>query len=209
VSASAQETPLGLRERKKQRTRAGIADAALELFTGRGFDAVTVAEVARAAEVSEATVFNYFRTKEDLVFDRLDQFWSQLIDSVDHRASGDGVVDAVQRFLLVQRPMVQTPEHEERLAAITRMIATSPALLARERASYDQAAIALAEVIARTTSIGSDAVAAAQMLLGVHRSLVAYTREQVLAGTAGATLARRVAARTRSGYALLRTGLDA
>lgn len=65
---------LGLRERKKQRTRAAIMDAALALFTSRGFEAVTTAEVARTAEVSEATVFNYFATKEDLVYDRLETF---------------------------------------------------------------------------------------------------------------------------------------
>lgn len=198
----------GLRELKKQRTRATIADAALELFTSRGFDTVTVAEVARAAEVSEATVFNYFRTKEDLVYDRLDQFWTRLTDAVENRPTGSGVVDAVEGFLLEQGPVAQTPEQEERLLAITRMIAESPALLAREGASYDAAATALAEVIARTTPVHADAVAAAHILLGVHKSLVAYTREQILAGTDGATLSRRVAARTRSGYALLRRGLD-
>ena len=58
----------GLRERKKRQTREAIAAAAMELFRLRGYDAVTVADVARAADVSEKTVFNYFPTKEDLVF---------------------------------------------------------------------------------------------------------------------------------------------
>ena len=60
----------GLRERKKRQTREAIAAAAMALFVARGFDAVTVAEVARAADVSEKTVFNYFPAKEDLVFAR-------------------------------------------------------------------------------------------------------------------------------------------
>ncbi|MFG1700963.1 TetR/AcrR family transcriptional regulator [Nonomuraea sp. NPDC049309] len=199
----------GLRELKKQRTRAAIADAALELFLARGFDEVKVAEVARAAGVSEATVFNYFRTKEDLVFERLDRFWTRLIDAIEHRPGGQGIVDAAETFLLSQEPTSLSPEHEERLAAISRMIAASPALLARERASYDHAALALTEVIARTTTLGEDAAAAAHLILAVHKSLVAYTREQVLAGATGQALAHRVAARTRSGYALLRRGLDA
>jgi AcrR family transcriptional regulator len=58
----------GLRERKKRETRDAIAAAALALFLERGYDAVTVVDVAVAANVSEKTVFNYFATKEDLVF---------------------------------------------------------------------------------------------------------------------------------------------
>jgi AcrR family transcriptional regulator len=169
---------------------------------------VTVAEIARAAEVSEATVFIHFRTKEDLIFDRLDEFWIRLVGAVEHRSAEDGIVDAVERFLLDQPPVAQTLDQAEWLAAINRMIAASPSLLARERASYDQAASALAEVIARTTSLRTDAAAAAQMLLGVHKTLVAYVREQLLADAGGEDLAHRVTERIRSSYALLRHGLD-
>ena len=73
---------LGLRERKKQQTRELIAETARRLFTERGFERVTVAEIARAAEVSEQTVFNYFPTKEELVFWRL--------GDVRGRAAADG-----------------------------------------------------------------------------------------------------------------------
>ncbi len=61
-------TQPGLRERKKRQTGALIAGEAHRLFSDRGFDAVTVAEVARAADVSEGTVYNYFPTKEDLFY---------------------------------------------------------------------------------------------------------------------------------------------
>src|SRR6516165_949039 len=65
---------IGLRERKKQRTRELISDTARKLFAERGFERVSVAEIARAAEVSGATVFNYFPTKEDLVFSGFEAF---------------------------------------------------------------------------------------------------------------------------------------
>jgi AcrR family transcriptional regulator len=68
LAANSPIDPPGLRERKKQRTRELIAETARELFVERGFERVTVAEIARSSEVSEKTVFNYFPTKEDLVF---------------------------------------------------------------------------------------------------------------------------------------------
>lgn len=198
----------GLRERKKQRTRAAIMDAALGLFTRRGFDAVTTAEVARAAEVSEATLFNYFSTKEDLIYGRLESFWTALFEAVDQRGAEESVVDAVEGFILGGRLAKKSPEESQRLVAIARMIAASPALRARERASYDHAAERLAEIIGRTTAIGADALAAAHMLLGVHKALVIHSREQLLAGTDEKLLAQRVETRARSGFALLRRGLD-
>ena len=197
----------GLRERKKQRTRAAIMDAALELFTTRGFEAVTTAEVARAAEVSEATLFNYFRTKEDLVYDRLETFWTGLFEAIERRGE-QSIVDAVESFVLAGRLAKRTPEERKRLVAIAHMIANSPALRARERASYDHAAERLAEIIGRTTSVGGDALAAAHVLLAVHKALVVYSREQLLTGAHEQLLSRRIAARARSGFALLRRGLD-
>ena len=65
---------LGLRERKKLRTRQLIAETARRLFAEHGFEAVPVTAIAREAEVSEATVFNYFPTKEDLVYGRMEAF---------------------------------------------------------------------------------------------------------------------------------------
>ena len=80
---------MGLRELKKEQTRQLIADTAWRLFADRGFDNVTVAEIAREAQVAEATVFNYFRSKEDLFYSRFEAFSARLADAVRDRDPGD------------------------------------------------------------------------------------------------------------------------
>src|SRR5215207_2686952 len=91
---------LGLRERKKLRTRQHIAATARRLFAERGFDHVTVAEIAREAEVAQATVFNYFPTKEDLFYSRLEAFEDELLAAIRDRAPGESVLAAFAGFLM-------------------------------------------------------------------------------------------------------------
>ena len=82
----------GLRERKKRQTRDAIAHAAAELFAERGFDAVTVDDVARRADVSRQTVFNYFPSKEQMLFDRDDEVEAALLAAVRDRPDGAPLV---------------------------------------------------------------------------------------------------------------------
>src|SRR5919198_3702495 len=91
---------MGLRERKKEQTHQLIAETAWRLFADRGFDQVTVAEVARAAQVATATVFNYFPTKEDLFFFRLEAFAARLVDAISARPEQESVLVAFRRHLL-------------------------------------------------------------------------------------------------------------
>src|SRR5919198_6134351 len=90
---------VGLRELKKERTRAMIADTAWRLFADRGFDQVTVADVAREAMVAPATVFNYFPTKEDLFFFRLEAFGQRLVEAIGNRRQGEPALAAFRRYL--------------------------------------------------------------------------------------------------------------
>ncbi|MEV8567721.1 TetR/AcrR family transcriptional regulator [Streptomyces sp. NPDC051322] len=89
----------GLRERKKRQTRQRISDLATGLFLDRGFDAVTVAEVAEVAEVSVNTVYNYFPTKEDLFLDRGKGVVDRLSRYVRARDKGESAARAVLREL--------------------------------------------------------------------------------------------------------------
>src|SRR4051794_35384525 len=115
--------PLGLRERKKRATRQLIAETARRLFAERGFEGVTVAEIAREAEVSEKTVFNYFATKEDLVYWQLEAFEAQLLNAVSGRGPGESALDAFRRFVLAQRGLLveQEPERRQELLKLSRV----------------------------------------------------------------------------------------
>lgn len=203
---------LGLRERKKQRTRELIADTARRLFVERGFDHVTVAEIARAAEVSDATVFNYFPTKEDLLYWRLESFEQDLLETIRERAPGESFLAAFGRFVLQQRGLLaaQDPEAIEFLAGLTRTITESPALLARERQIFDRYTTSLAALIAEETGSGTGEVepwVAANALIGVHRALIDYARRRILAGARNPRLAAEVRSRGKQALASLEAGL--
>jgi AcrR family transcriptional regulator len=201
----------GLRERKKEQTRQLIAETARRLFTERGFERVTVAEIARAADVSEQTVFNYFRTKEDLVFWRLESFEAELLRTIGERAPGESVLAAFRRFVLAQRGLLgkTDPESRELLAGIARMISESPALLAREQQIFAGFTASLAALIAdeRGTTDDVEPWVAANALMGVHRSLVQYARQRVNEGVRHPRLAREVRAQADQAFTLLEQGL--
>lgn len=200
--------PEGLRERKKRRTREAIAEAARALFVAHGFEAVRVADIARAADVSEATVFNYFPTKEDLVFRGLQTFEDALVAAVADRPAGTSVLAMFEKFVLGPPfgLLDGTAADLRALAASARMIAASPALLARERMVYDQTVERLAAAIA-TGDDDLNPWVAANALMGVHRALVGYVRREVLSGTPGPMLLRQVRVRGRRAFALLEHGL--
>jgi AcrR family transcriptional regulator len=206
---------MGLREHKKQQTRQLIAETAWRLFTDRGFDQVTVAEVAGQAQVAVATVFNYFPTKEDLFYSRLEAFEARLVDAVADRPAGEPALAAFRRALLDTGGLLAEVEAGdrtalERLQAVNRVIADSPSLLAREHQAMADTAGALAAQLAADTGAppgGVDAQVAANALVGVQRALVDYTRRRVLAGQQPTRIAADVRDLARHAFALLEHGL--
>ena len=203
----------GLRERKKQETRLQIADAARRLFLERGFEAATVTDIAEAAGVSPATVFNYFPTKEDLLYNRLESFEEELLDAIKGREPGEPILAAFARFVTRPRGMLASgePEAGERLRAISRLISDSPALLAREQQIYEGCTDALARLIVEETGARPGDVAprvAANAMIGLHRALVDYVRRQSLQDDADPKrMARAMRAQARKAVALLERGL--
>jgi AcrR family transcriptional regulator len=203
----------GLRERKKQRTRQLLTDTARRLFAERGFEQVSVAEIARVAEVSEPTVFNYFPTKEDLVYSGLETFEDLLLQAVRGRPSGQTVLDAFGGFVLEPRGFfaVKDEATATELIAVARMIAASPALLTREQQIFARYTDTLAGLIADETGAASDDLRpyiAANALIGVHRALIAYVRARLDASAPNRRrLARDVRSRGETALALLADGL--
>jgi AcrR family transcriptional regulator len=202
----------GLRERKKAQTRELIAETARRLFAERGFERVSVAEIAREADVSEKTVFNYFATKEDLVYWRLEAFEAELLATIRNREPGESVLAGFRRFLLAQRGLLgqHEPEARAELTALTRMITESPALLRREAEVMAGYTAALAALIAEETGAQPDDVrprVAAHAMMGVHRALIDYTRGRILAGHAGPRIGREARAQAERALAMLEEGL--
>ncbi len=202
----------GLRERKKQRTRQLIADTARQLFAERGFEAVRVAEVARAADVSEATVFNYFPTKEDLLYSGLAAFEEELLSTIRDRPAGESVLSAFERFVVTPRGLLAAtdPQTIDHLAAITRVIAESPSLLAREQQIYARYTRALGVLLTEETRAPETALeplVVAHALIGAHQVVVEFARRQILAGVRNPTLVRQVRRQAKSAIGLLARGL--
>jgi AcrR family transcriptional regulator len=206
---------MGLRELKKERTRQLIAETAWRLFAEHGFDRVTVADVAREAEVAEATVYNYFPTKEDLFFFRLEAFGARLVEAISTRPAGEPALVAFRRYLLTPAGLLGQleagdPEALERLRNVHRMIAASPALQARERQALAGYADSLAELLAAETGAPADDVrarVAANALMGVQRTLIDYVRQRVLADDEPGRLAADVRRLGKRAFALLASGL--
>jgi AcrR family transcriptional regulator len=200
----------GLRERKKEQTRQAIADAALRLFSRRGFEAVTVAEVAKAADVSEGTVFNYFPTKEDLFYRQMESFESRLVDAVRERPVGESVLAAFRRFVLEGSTRLAAEETADVIATTARIVAASPTLQAREREIVAEYTRALASVIADETGApAADTVplVVAGALMGAQRALVDHVRRSVLSGQRGSKLAAGMRAQAKRVFARLEDGL--
>lgn len=195
---------MGLREAKKQETRREIAETAMRLFVQRGFDHVTVAEVAAEAHVSEKTVFNYFPTKEDLFFDEVPARQAALAAAIRERGPGESIVAALHRLQAVDCGRLSTPG----FAIFARIIEESPALQAKELEVMAQLTGTLAAAIhAELGTREIDAKIAANMLVAVHWELFRNARAQALAGRHGPSAARRLRADLDRAYRLLEHGL--
>ncbi|HEX3783069.1 MAG TPA: TetR family transcriptional regulator [Pseudonocardiaceae bacterium] len=202
----------GLRERKRLRTHQAISEAAIRLFLERGFDQVSVAEIAAAAEVSKPTLFKYFPTKEDLVLERFVDHIDEQARVVAGRPKGQSAIAALRaHFLaaLAARDVTVGLDDREQTLTFQRLFFANPSLLrrAQERTSSEHG---LAEAFRAELRAGADdlgARVAAAQIEAVTQLLVLDNLTRLLAGERAEDVYPDAVAAANRAFDLLADGL--
>jgi AcrR family transcriptional regulator len=175
--------PAGLRERKKQLTYQAVSDAAIAMFLERGFDNVSVAEVAAAADISKPTLFRYFPSKEDLVLHRFADHEDEAARVVSGRPDGVPPLDALRRHFLAgldRRDPVTGLCDDPQVLAFHRLLYGTPSLVARLYAYQGRSETALARALDPGTAVA--ARLAAGQIIAVLRILAEENWRRMDAG---------------------------
>lgn len=144
--------PAGLRERKKLRTREAIIDAALRLFSERGFDHTTVADIAAAADIAPRTFFGYFASKEDVVFHDFEATFAGLQQRLAARAADETAIDAMRAWIAAL--LAETDFEDPRERCQRELIRSTPALREHDRTKMARFEAALGDAVAE--DLGAD-----------------------------------------------------
>jgi AcrR family transcriptional regulator len=201
---------MGLRERKKLQTAKRIYRTAVALFAERGFDNVSVQEIADAAEVSKMTVFNYFGAKEDLVFLPMEEHFGDAARAVRDRQPGESAVEAVRRHFL---EMVESRDpsvglNSEPFARQVRgLVMETPVLMERAFLAAQKGTRDLAATLAEETGDLMLGTIAAAMLSAARNALIEEHHRRVDAGESVDTVAADAAERAERAFALVEHGL--
>jgi AcrR family transcriptional regulator len=204
--------PTGTRKDKTRRTRQLIEECAVALFAEGAYDDVTMVEIARRANVSPATVFNHFATKDALIFNGHERFERGLLDAICHRALQESIPQAFRTLVLTMSGSLTSaaPEQMRRLRTVAEIIESSPALLSREQQIYGRYTDLLATLIVEQAATHGDELQAwviANALMGVHRALVRHVRNALLADTPPTQIVREVRRQASVAFAQLDRGL--
>lgn len=205
---------LGLRERKKARTRQAISEAAIGLFLDRGYDAVSVAEIAAAAEVSKRTLFAYFPSKDDLVLHRFADHEDEPARVVRGREPGESPLDALHRHLrraLAERDPISGLCDHPGVVAFYRLILETPSLRGALLQYQTSGEHALASALLDATPPGPHRALTARLaacqILAVLRELGHANQTRISEGQPADDMAEQAVAEADHAFALLREGL--
>ncbi|MFJ2651250.1 TetR family transcriptional regulator [Streptomyces sp. NPDC087420] len=197
---------LGLRERKKRRQHQVISDTAIALFTAHGFDRVSVAEIAAAADVSKPTLFRYFPTKEDLALHRFADHEDEPARVVTGRPDGASPLQALRGHVLDglarRDPVTGLSDHPEVLA-FHRLLYGTPSLVARMYGYQQRSEAALAAALGG----GIEGALAAGQIVAVLRVLALENWRRIAAGGSADDVYPDAVAAAELAFGRLRTGL--
>ncbi|MET8433987.1 TetR family transcriptional regulator [Streptomyces sp900116325] len=203
----AAQAPISLRERKKQLTYQAVSDAAIAMFLERGFDKVSVAEVAAAADISKPTLFRYFPAKEDLALHRFADHEDEAARVVAARGQDESPLDALRRHFLdgLERrdPVTGLCDHPQVLA-FHRMLYGTPSLVARMYGYQGRSEAALARALGDAVP---DRLAAGQ-IVAVQRILALENWRRIDAGESADEVYEDAVRAAELGFVQLRSGLE-
>jgi AcrR family transcriptional regulator len=184
----------GLRERKKQHTREQIATAAARLFAERGYEQVSVLEIAAAADVSEQTVYNHFPTKPDLVLDRDRELSTRLTTAIANRGPGVSPAAAIRDISLSMLDVLSTMDDAQVRGGLGYLSVRSPYVRRLSLEMTDRHANAIAEVLAGEPHGPSPAVAKVQAiaLAWVIQTITDLAGDGTAAGRSPAQIAEQL-----------------
>ncbi|WP_128379876.1 TetR/AcrR family transcriptional regulator [Streptomyces cavernae] len=199
-------TELGLRERKKQRMYQAVSDTAIALFLEKGFENVSVAEVAAAAEISKPTLFRYFPTKEDLVLHRFADHEREAARVVVARRPGTSPLDALCAHFLAgldrRDPVTGLNDHPQVLA-FHRLLYGTPSLVARLYGYLERSETALAEALGG----GLGGRLAAGQIVAVQRILALENWRRMAEGESAEAVHGEAVAAAQRAFAQVRDGI--
>ncbi|MFD4398917.1 TetR family transcriptional regulator [Kitasatospora sp. NPDC058478] len=201
---------MGLRERKKERTRETIAATAIRLFLDRGFDQVSITEIAEAAEVSRRTLFAYFPTKEDLVLQRFADHESEAARTVRARPAGRPPLEALRAAMLdalARRDPNTGLCDDPEVMAFLRMIVGTESLAARMIRYTVRGSDALAEALLEAGIDPLDARLVAAQVIVVQRELAVLNQECLADGASADDRYPEAVRAAERAFDLLRDGL--
>ncbi|WP_345039595.1 TetR/AcrR family transcriptional regulator [Streptomyces sannanensis] len=172
------QPPMGLRERKKLKTRIAIRRATYRLIAEQGYEATTVEQIAEAAEVSPSTVFRYFPAKEDIVL--TDEYDPAMLQVLRSRPADEPPLESLRFIMTCALRMFLENEHDE-LIQRTRLMVEVPAIRARMTETMTDTAQMLVHALAERTGRAPDDVALrvfTAAVLGALREVTVYWGER-------------------------------
>src|SRR4051794_5142634 len=188
VEQGCAEPTAGRRERKKQRTREALVDAAFRLFQEKGFEASTVEEIADAVDVSSRTFFRYFASKEDVVLTFQEEQFATMLDELAARPADEPVISALRHAAVKVIRACEAGEYgfaPQRFGCIQQLMESSPAVFGRSLEHGQKKQAEITRVIAERMGVDPAVDLRPHVAAGLSNSAFRSAFEVLSSGVTG------------------------